>query len=138
MRWVGFLMSSLMIRSRRVLYDVEPGEGEVVVYRSQGELSIGVVVAEMHCTQWIQPLVAHELSDERIDLFEDDETNPVQVQGDCVALIDAEYGQRPIPSLGGGIGYGAPAVDCWTVETKDLPKQLELRVTDQGMAPWTH
>jgi hypothetical protein len=32
------------------------------------------------------------------------------------------YGQRPVPSLGGGPGYGAEADEIWTVDLKVLER----------------
>jgi hypothetical protein len=48
------------------------------------------------------------------------------------------YGQRPVPSLGGGPGYGAEADEIWSVE-EPLIEQLEtdnvdLPVLDVGIA----
>lgn len=48
------------------------------------------------------------------------------------------YGQRPVPSLGGGPGYGAEADELWSVtaetleEIRDSP--VDLPVLDVGMA----
>mmetsp|Transcript_7540 Transcript_7540/g.31204 ORF Transcript_7540/g.31204 Transcript_7540/m.31204 type:complete len:174 (-) Transcript_7540:111-632(-) len=127
---------------------LEPAEGDVVAYRVNdgAPLQIGVVIAEMSCTQWIQPLVVHEAFDDATSsatdelVFFEDETveTAVQVQGGVVAVIDAAYGQLPIPSLGGGVGYGAPAVDCYSVRRGDLPADVVPEVSEQGMAPWTH
>ena len=48
------------------------------------------------------------------------------------------YGQRPVPSLGGGPGYGAEADDCWSVD-EDLLERVRqdgvlLPVLDMGIA----
>jgi len=49
------------------------------------------------------------------------------------------YGQRPVPSLGGGPGYGAEADEVWSIE-EDVLEQLlsedgvDLPVIDVGMA----
>lgn len=48
------------------------------------------------------------------------------------------YGQRPVPSLGGGPGYGAPAQDIWSID-EDLLEQLakdgvEIPILDVGIA----
>ena len=48
------------------------------------------------------------------------------------------YGQRPVPSLGGGPGYGAEADEIWSV-TDDLLEQIsldkvDLPVIDMGQA----
>jgi len=48
------------------------------------------------------------------------------------------YGQRPVPSLGGGPGYGAQADEIWSVEENMLDKiradGVELPVLDVGIA----
>ncbi len=48
------------------------------------------------------------------------------------------YGQRPVPSLGGGPGYGAQADEVWSVSQKVLEQiqrdGVELPVVDVGMA----
>ena len=38
---------------------------------------------------------------------------------------EAMYGQRPVPSLGGGPGYGAEADDVWSLDT-DILEQIQL------------
>ena len=48
------------------------------------------------------------------------------------------YGQRPVPSLGGGPGYGAEADEVWSV-TEDLLDEVrrdgvELPILDVGIA----
>ena len=64
---------------------------------------------------------------------------PVQVQEGIVSVLDdVYYGQLPVPSLGGGIGYGAPAVDCWTLPRGDVPADVVVPVSEAGVAPWTH
>jgi hypothetical protein len=51
---------------------------------------------------------------------------------------EAYYGQRPVPSLGGGIGYGAEADDVWSVDEELLQQVdldgVELPVLDVGIA----
>lgn len=123
----------------------EPTEGDLVLYRRKDsdQLSLGVVVAEMSCTQWIQPLISKSAvatNAEQLVLFEED-TDVVQVQGDCVAIVDATWGQLPIPSLGGGTGYNSPAVSTWTITTNELPVPLDdifVKVIEGGLAPWCH
>lgn len=48
------------------------------------------------------------------------------------------YGQRPVPSLGGGPGYGAEADDIWSVDEELIEKVLEdgveLPCLDMGIA----
>ena len=48
------------------------------------------------------------------------------------------YGQRPVPSLGGGPGYGAEADEIWSIDA-DLIEQIrvdgvDLPVIDMGIA----
>lgn len=127
--------------------DCEPAEGDVVLYRndpeSDEELSFGVVVADMGCTQWLQPLISKDVvaeSNEQLVLFEEG-VDDVMVQGGCVAVVDAMWGQLPIPSLGGGTGYNSPPVSSWTVKAADLPlplSEIEIKVVEGGLAPWCH
>ena len=48
------------------------------------------------------------------------------------------YGQRPVPSLGGGPGYGADADEVWSVTETTLQQvrddQVDLPVLDVGIA----
>jgi hypothetical protein len=44
----------------------------------------------------------------------------------------------PVPSLGGGVGYGATAVECWTLVRDQVPDGVDVPVSDAGVAPWTH
>lgn len=49
------------------------------------------------------------------------------------------YGQRPVPSLGGGPGYGAEADEVWSIDEEVLEQLLsedgvDLPVIDVGMA----
>uniref|UniRef100_A0A7S3JVJ3 Uncharacterized protein n=1 Tax=Aureoumbra lagunensis TaxID=44058 RepID=A0A7S3JVJ3_9STRA len=128
--------------------ELSPAEGDVILYRlgeEDTQLKVGLVVAEMHCTQWVQPLVAQEPLDAgEIVFFEDAQVDTaIQIQGTAVAVIESLYGQLPVPQLGGGVGYGSPAVDCYTVNAAELDYflenyQVELKVTESGIAPWTH
>lgn len=138
------------VRGRRYAADVEVAEDDVVLFtfpatgdlpELAGRTGVGVVRAEMHCTAHIQPLAEQgaDQGDADAQLVEDESfEQPVQVQGGITAVLDAFYGQLPIPSLGGGVGYGAPAVECWTVRRAELPADVVLPVLDDGMAPWTH
>ena len=63
----------------------------------------------------------------------------LQVQGGIESIIDdVFYGQLPVPSLGGGVGYGATAVECWTLVRGQVPDGVDVPVSDAGVAPWTH
>jgi len=64
-------------------------------------------------------------ADSRVAPFTLDEANIVRV-------LDVYPSQRPIPSLGGGIGYGAEAVDCWELQ-EDIDDDVALPFEDTGM-----
>lgn len=93
----------------------------------------------MHCTAYVQPLLEQGADQgDAVQLVEDESFETVMVQGG-VRVLDAFYGQLPIPSLGGGIGYGAEAAECWTLDRRgDLPDDVWLPVVGGGHAPWTH
>lgn len=48
------------------------------------------------------------------------------------------YGQRPVPSLGGGLGYGASADEIWSVVKEMLEKVraagVDIPILDMGIA----
>jgi len=123
-------------------------EGDVVAfevppsYEGAGGRRLGVVTAEMSCTAWVHPLVEQgaEQGQEQITLVEDEAyEEPMQVQEGILAVLDdVYYGQLPVPSLGGGIGYGATAVECWTLERSKIPDGVDVPVSESGVAPWTH
>ena len=52
--------------------------------------------------------------------------------------MEGWYGQRPVPSLGGGPGYGAEAQEIWSVDEDTLLKleedSVELPILDMGIA----
>lgn len=62
------------------------------------------------------------------------------VTDDCLVATygEAYYGQRPVPSLGGGPGYGAMADDCWSIDEAVIEKVREdgvlLPTLDMGIA----
>ena len=131
--------------------DCEAAEGDVVVFAlpdtvdppgTPGERRLGVVKAEMSCTAWIHPLVEQgaDQGDDDCMLVEDESfEEPVQVQGGIEAVLDdVYYGQLPVPSLGGGVGYGATAIECWTVGRAAVPEGVDVPVSADGVAPWTH
>ena len=107
-----------------------------------GARRLGVVKAEMSCTAWVQPLVEQgaDQGDDDCMLVEDESfEEPVQVQGGIEAVLDdVYYGQLPVPSLGGGVGYGATAIECWTVGRAAVPEGVDVPVSADGVAPWTH
>lgn len=76
----------------------------------------------------VLPLCRHE-DDVETDLF----TDPRSTLKFWTALEDSDvvgtyghgwYGQRPVPSLGGGPGYGADANEIWSV-SEELLEQVE-------------
>ena len=131
--------------------DCEAAEGDVVVFALPetvdppgvpGERRLGVVKAEMSCTAWVHPLVEQgaDQGEDEVMLVEDEAfEEAVQVQGGIECIIDdVFYGQLPVPSLGGGVGYGATAVECWTLVRDQVPDGVDVPVSDAGVAPWTH
>ena len=129
----------------------EAAEGDVVVFAFPdtvdppgvpGERRLGVVKAEMSCTAWVHPLVEQgaDQGEDEVMLVEDEAfEEAVQVQGGIESVIDdVFYGQLPVPSLGGGVGYGATAVECWTLVRDQVPDGVDVPVSDAGVAPWTH
>lgn len=54
-------------------------------------------------------------------------------------VIDqAGYSQRNIPSLGGGVGYGAEAEDCWFIDEDDIPDGVLRPLDSCFTAPWMY
>lgn len=102
----------------------------------------------------IHPLCTHE-DDVETDLFLDPRETPWEVD-DAVNVNDNNndddgavvivgyygegwYGQRPVPSLGGGPGYGAEAIGVWSVEEELLRivrevDGVEVPVLDVGIS----
>jgi hypothetical protein len=91
----------------------------------------------------VAPLCRHE-DDVDTDLFVD--PRPMgdvfwkEVTDEDIAQQYGEgwYGQRPVPSLGGGPGYGAEADEIWSID-ESLLEQLEedsvqLPILDVGIA----
>ena len=135
----------------RFAEDCEAAEGDVVVFAlpetvdppgTPGERRLGVVKAEMSCTAWVHPLVEQgaDQGEDEVMLVEDEQfEEPIQCQGGIESIIDdVFYGQLPVPSLGGGVGYGATAVECWTLVRDQVPDGVDVPVSDAGVAPWTH
>lgn len=93
--------------------------------------------------QGVYPLCQHE-DDVETDLFIDPRRSSQAWTND---LIDSDvtktygegfYGQRPVPSLGGGPGYGADADEIWSVDREVLvvlaADGVTVPVLDVGMA----
>eukprot|EP00804_Cyclotella_cryptica_P001602 CCRYP_014942-RA/>CCRYP_014942-RA protein AED:0.31 eAED:0.05 QI:0/-1/0/1/-1/1/1/0/215 len=100
--------------------------------------------------QFVYPLVRHE-DDVETDLFLDpkhvestlrlqdfEPSGNVEGQSSIPYYGVGWYGQRPVPSLGGGPGHGADATEIWTMEEEMLEKCLEdgvhVPVIDVGIA----
>lgn len=91
----------------------------------------------------VSPLCQHE-DDVETDLFLDPrcESDPLwgEATDDSVRGTYGEgwYGQRPVPSLGGGPGYGAEAQEIWSVDETILEQLVkdgvDLPVLDVGIA----
>lgn len=91
----------------------------------------------------VYPLCTHE-DDVETDLFIDPRVSTQSwtddvVDGDVVGGYgEGWYGQRPVPSLGGGPGYGAEADPVWSVDEELLETLKEdgvdLPVLDVGIA----
>ena len=91
----------------------------------------------------VYPLCYHE-DDVETDLFVDPRVSSQawteDVTDDDVTSTYGEgwYGQRPVPSLGGGPGYGAEADPVWSVDEDVLERLQEdgvdLPVLDVGIA----
>lgn len=91
----------------------------------------------------VAPLCIRE-DDVETDLFADpreyanyfwDNVTEEEVTGD---FGEGFYGQRPVPSLGGGPGYGADALEIWSVTEELLEavrgKGVDVPVLDVGIA----
>lgn len=90
----------------------------------------------------VDPLCRHEDNVET-DLFVDPRNPSILYQhltdDDVVGSYgEGFYGQRPVPSLGGGPGYGALADEIWSVDDHVLEQILadgvDLPVLDVGIA----
>mmetsp|Transcript_14186 Transcript_14186/g.17919 ORF Transcript_14186/g.17919 Transcript_14186/m.17919 type:complete len:231 (-) Transcript_14186:161-853(-) len=118
-------------------------EGEV-----EGELSSSPSLSPILCVVrpdgGVHPLCTHE-DDNENDLFIYPKLSNLPwtyetINDDDVLQIYGEgwYGQRVVPSLGGGPGYGAEADDVWTVDEEVLElvrgDGVDVPVLDLGIA----
>eukprot|EP00286_Rhodomonas_abbreviata_P010234 CAMPEP_0181328810 /NCGR_PEP_ID=MMETSP1101-20121128/22944_1 /TAXON_ID=46948 /ORGANISM="Rhodomonas abbreviata, Strain Caron Lab Isolate" /LENGTH=188 /DNA_ID=CAMNT_0023437783 /DNA_START=3 /DNA_END=566 /DNA_ORIENTATION=+ len=79
----------------------------------------------------VQPLCVRE--EGSTELYPDSRESPIILNDDqIVRIMDTYPSQRPIPSLGGGIGYGAEAVDCWELQ-EDFSEDCVILFEDTGM-----
>jgi hypothetical protein len=92
----------------------------------------------------VVPLCTRQ-DDVETDLFADPRqySNLFWQQGVTDELVQGTYGegfygQRPVPSLGGGPGYGADADEVWSVTEDTLQRvrddQVDVPVLDMGIA----
>jgi len=112
--------------------------------------SPGLRLCVIRNQQFVYPLVRHE-DDVETDLFLDpkhaestlrlqdfQQNNNLDSQSAIPYYGVGWYGQRPVPSLGGGPGYGADATEIWTIEEEMLEKCFEdgvnVPVIDVGIA----
>ena len=93
----------------------------------------------------VRPLCIHE-DDVETDLFIDYRIyqDPFWIQD----IVDDDilhnygcigfYGQRPVPSLGGGPGYGASADEIWSISIQVLDdirtNNIDIPIIDVGIA----
>ena len=88
----------------------------------------------------ISPLCTHE-DDNPMDVYIDPRiTDRIEIEDDDVIKCYGEgyYSQRVVPSLGGGLGYGAEADDVWSLEEEMMDEliadKVELPCLDLGIA----
>ena len=94
----------------------------------------------------VLPLCQHE-DDVETDLFLDPrcESDKYWTDPNCIGdeqivgtYGEGWYGQRPVPSLGGGPGYGADADEIWSLDEVTLTQiqndGVELPILDVGIA----
>jgi len=80
---------------------------------------------------WVQPLCVREIGS--TEWYPDSRAEPLYLESDqIVKVMDTYPSQRPIPSLGGGIGYGAEAVDCWELQ-EEVSSECAIPFEDTGM-----
>ena len=89
---------------------------------------ISPILCVVHPDSGIHPLCTHE-DDNETDLFIHPKLaylpwTDEEIQDEDIIELYGEgwYGQRVVPSLGGGPGYGASADDVWTVDVDLLNK----------------
>jgi hypothetical protein len=78
-------------------------------------VALGAVVEISDPNVLLQPLCVREKGS--TEWYADSRAEPITVAADDILrIMDTFPSQRPIPSLGGGIGYGAEGVDCWEMQ----------------------
>lgn len=115
-------------------------ENDLVAVCPPGDSSPRLCVVREDGT--VSPLCLHA-DDVETDLFVDPRSTLAfwkELVDDHVAGTYGEgwYGQRPVPSLGGGPGYGAEADEIWSVSEEVLEQLMsegvEVPVLDVGIA----
>ncbi len=136
-----------------------PFDGYLTTISSdETEINLKLRLCVLRNQRYIYPLIRHE-DDVETDLFLDPRCIEKQIDlNDILQWWNKEsnnndgevmselkyygvgwYGQRPVPSLGGGPGYGAEADEVWSID-EDVLEQLlsedgvDLPVIDVGMA----
>lgn len=117
----------------------EGGDGE----GSEGETGSSSRLCVVRPDSGVHPLCYHE-DDVETDLFVDPRaagrpwTEGVTDDDVVGTYGEGWYGQRPVPSLGGGPGYGAEADEVWSVDEELLGRLrdegVDLPVLDVGTA----
>merc|ERR1712071_171557 len=116
-------------------------ENDLVAIQNESTMTPRLCVVRPDGT--VNPLCQHE-DDSETDLHID----PRGVKPNFWADVDDNhvlktygegwYGQRPVPSLGGGPGYGAEADEIWTIDQELLDEikedKVEIPVLDVGIA----
>jgi len=113
----------------------------VAVQKPDGIFSPRLCVVRPDST--VMPLCRHE-DDVETDLYLDPrcDSDPFWIEADDEAVKgtygEGWYGQRPVPSLGGGPGYGAEALEVWSIDETiiDLLTNdgVDLPILDVGIA----
>lgn len=116
-------------------------EGDLVAVKKPSDNKPRLCVVRADAT--LGALCTHE-DDVETDLFLDPrcDSDPFWTDATdndiCGTYGEGYYGQRPVPSLGGGPGYGADAQDIWSVTEAVLEKLVQdgvdLPVLDVGIA----
>ena len=79
----------------------------------------------------VQPLCIREQGS--TEWYLDSRVEPLNLAEDAIIrIMDTYPSQRPVPSLGGGIGYGADALDCWELQ-EELDDKCAIPIEDTGM-----
>lgn len=114
-------------------------EGDLIAVQTSKETLPRLCVVQTYGS--VVPLCQKE-DDVETDLFADprvfDRFQDVNDSHIVQSYGESWYGQRPVPSLGGGPGYGAEADDVWSVSEAVLERVrddgIELPVLDVGIS----